>query len=339
MGRYATRFIFNLSEDDRKWLESVWKSDLAHSKRCRAHTILSSFRRRTVNELALIMQVTPETIHDWLDRWEERGRDGLDDAPRSGRPPTLDQTDEQTLKKLILKHPQEPRVVQRELELWTGKTLSRSTLRRVARKIGLSWRRLRRSLRKNRDQKAFQAAMEELDVFRKESGVNVVYFDEAGFSLTAVVGYAWQPRGQRTLIPISGGSRQSIQVLGFQSQDGSVHAYLHRGTVNGKTVIDVIDDYAKQITGSTILVLDNASPHTCKALERKRPEWEKLGLTLYYLPPYSPELNRIEHLWQHVKYQMLPTGSWESLGTLKSNLVDALESLGSVFELPSIQAV
>ena len=34
-------------------------------------------------------------------------------------------------------------------------------------------------------------------------------------------------------------------------------------------------------------------------------KWDKLGLQLLFLPPYSPELNEIEILWKHMKYNYL----------------------------------
>jgi transposase len=37
-------------------------------------------------------------------------------------------------------------------------------------------------------------------------------------------------------------------------------------------------------------------------MERKRHQWATQGLHSSYLPPYSPELNRIEILWNHSKY-------------------------------------
>jgi transposase len=37
-------------------------------------------------------------------------------------------------------------------------------------------------------------------------------------------------------------------------------------------------------------------------IDKKRRRWAKRGLYLYYLPPYSPELNRIEILWKHAKH-------------------------------------
>jgi transposase len=51
-----------------------------------------------------------------------------------------------------------------------------------------------------------------------------------------------------------------------------------------------------------IVVLDNASIHKGDVMDKKRRQWAKQGLCLYYPPPYSPELNRIEILWKHTKY-------------------------------------
>ena len=46
----------------------------------------------------------------------------------------------------------------------------------------------------------------------------------------------------------------------------------------------------------------NAAIHEADVMNKKRRQWAKQGLHLYYLPPYSPELNRIEILWKHAKY-------------------------------------
>ncbi|AWL03058.1 transposase [Massilia timonae] len=40
-----------------------------------------------------------------------------------------------------------------------------------------------------------------------------------------------------------------------------------------------------------IVLIDNASIHKGDHINKKRSQWAKDGLYLYYLPPYSPELN------------------------------------------------
>ena len=42
--------------------------------------------------------------------------------------------------------------------------------------------------------------------------------------------------------------------------------------------------------------MDNASTKKSNAVKNKQEEWEKKGLTIIYLPTYSPQLNIIENL-------------------------------------------
>jgi transposase len=71
-----------------------------------------------------------------------------------------------------------------------------------------------------------------------------------------------------------------------------------------------------------IVVLDNAAIHKGDVMESKRRQWARQGLHLYYLPPYSPELNRIEILWKHAKY------FWRRFVSLKGGeLLDEIQSL------------
>jgi transposase len=50
------------------------------------------------------------------------------------------------------------------------------------------------------------------------------------------------------------------------------------------------------------VVIDNAAIHKGEAMDSKRRQWPVQGLYLDYLPPYRPELNRIEILWKQAKY-------------------------------------
>ena len=69
-----------------------------------------------------------------------------------------------------------------------------------------------------------------------------------------------------------------------------------------------------------ILLLDNSSTHKAKKLVIPK------NIVLLFLPPYSPELNPIERLWQHIKSK-LTFSLLEDLEALKQNVADELLKL------------
>jgi transposase len=338
MGRHASRFV-QLDDADRIWLEQQWKQEPSHSTRSRAHAILLSSQRYNIVQISNILGVTYETVENWFDRWDEHRRDGIGDNARIGRPPKLEPKDQNILCEIVQHHPQEPIEMLEQLRQRTKKIISRSTLRRVLRALGYRWKRLRRSLRNRRDPQAFALAADELKEIANMPDVQLVYFDEANFSISGVVSYAWQAIGLRSEIPISGGHRNSIQVLGFMSTEGRVKTYLQRSTVRGASVVAAINDFVRTIRRTTVLVLDNASPHTCRQVAEHIEGWAKRGLILYNLPPYSPELNAIEHLWRKLKHQLIPANAWETIEKLANHLIQSLTKLGSVKQLEPMPAV
>jgi putative transposase len=67
-----------------------------------------------------------------------------------------------------------------------------------------------------------------------------------------------------------------------------------------------------------VVVLDNASLHISKVVKAARPALAKLGIYLYYLPPYSPELNEIEAVFKQVKHHEIPQRSHTSKAELRA---------------------
>ena len=75
-----------------------------------------------------------------------------------------------------------------------------------------------------------------------------------------------------------------------------------------------------------VVVLDNAGIHTSKAVKAARPGLAKLGIYLYYLPAYSPELNRIEPVFKQVKHHDMPTRSFTTRADLRKAVVDGFDA-------------
>ena len=68
-----------------------------------------------------------------------------------------------------------------------------------------------------------------------------------------------------------------------------------------------------------VVVMDNLSTHYCQGV---REAIEEAGAALVYLPPYSPELNPIEHAWSKLK-ALLRRVEARTLRTLAAALAES----------------
>lgn len=75
-----------------------------------------------------------------------------------------------------------------------------------------------------------------------------------------------------------------------------------------------------------VVVLDNAGIHTSKVVKAARPGLAALGIDLYDLPPYSPELNRIEPVFKQVKHHEMPTRSFTTRADLRKAVEDGFDT-------------
>ncbi len=338
MARPAERFVGALTEEEREQLSHLWKHHQKSRVRMRAHAVLLSSQGFPIKDLCVIFEVGRPAISAWLKRWQESRFDGFGDEGHPRRPPKLDEDERALARELIKESPRQPNRVLDQIEQRTGKRISRRTLRRIARAAGLVWKRVRRSLAFWRDEEEFERGKAEIDDYRSrhaDGEIDLYFFDESSFSMTPVVPYAWQERGETIEVPSSKGG--SIRTLGFMSPEGDLEPYRVRGTVNSEVVGMVVDDLAAKITRPCVVVPDDASIHTSELIEEKRERWAEQGVTLHYLPPYRPELNLIERLWEEIKYRWLPLEAYRSFSNLKACLDDVLSRIGDdlVLSFPS----
>jgi len=135
-----------------------------------------------------------------------------------------------------------------------------------------------------------------------EQQCELLYFDESGFSPNPPVQYGWGKIGQtRAVEPLA--HRQRVNVLGALRHDGLLTWTTQQRPTTRDDVIAFFDQIAAQPHEvPRVVLIDNAGIHKGNPVDKKRRQWAKQGLYLYYLPPYSPELNRIEILWKHAKH-------------------------------------
>ncbi len=305
------------------------KSSAPQRKRMRAHAILLSERRYSIDQIdqiADIYQVDRDRVSQWLDWWEEYQFDGLDDDPRSGRPPKLTEQEQKQAVKIAL---QEPRAIKHGLKCIAdalGKIISRETLKTLLKAEHYVWKRLRRSLRSLRDEAEFRRAAAELAQLRAQSlrvdrAFDLWYYDEAGFTLQPSIPYAWQLVGQRLELASAHGPRQNV--LGFFNLHHQFHSFAFQGSIDTRTVIHCFDLFSAYRTKPALVVIDKDQ------IER----WQKEDLYVKFLPPYCPELNLIEILWRKIKYEWLPLDAYQNFNTLTASLFDVIKGIGSKYRI------
>lgn len=327
------RFVASLDPKIQTQLRDLMKTHPVFQVRQRAHAILLSAKGYKINRLADIFDVDRDTITNWLNRWDEGGLRALENKPRPGRPSEINPDQEPTVLKAVKAHPQQLKAVMAPLS--SHLSVSLDTIKRLLKRTGYRWRRVRRSLKSKRNEAAFRQAQLEIELLQKQEDdgvLDLVYFDEAGFSLVPVVPYAWQAPGQQVEVP-TGSHHRRLNVLGFLKRSGRFVPYVSEDSVSTETVIACIDAFAARLCKPTVLVIDRARIHTAKAFEAALGRWQERGLWLYYLPSYSPELNLIERLWQEIKYRWMPLWAYESWSKLKQALDEVLVGVGTKYRI------
>ncbi len=163
-----------------------------------------------------------------------------------------------------------------------------------------------------------------MQLLEKQGHIDLFYGDESGVSLTPVTAYAWQYKGEQ--IEIVPQKSKRLNVLGLMSKGKRLTSFLKEGSIKASFVVNCIEEWMKTLHKPTVLVLDNAPVHQAEVVA-KLEEWQQRDLFIFFLPKYSPHLNKIEHLWRKIKYEWLKPEAYSSVATLKA----AIESIFSNF--------
>ena len=108
-------------------------------------------------------------------------------------------------------------------------------------------------------------------------------------------------------------------------------SFVFAGATDSKVVIGWLDLIAQSLARETVIVLDNAPIHRSEEFEEKIEAWAKRGLRIYFLPTYCPSLNKIELLWEKVKYDWLSWDAYSSYKNLCEELDQVLAQIGSKY--------
>jgi hypothetical protein len=176
--------------------------------------------------------------------------------------------------------------------------------------------------------------------------------DESGFAPTLPLSYTWAREGVRPLVPYEAPEGRRVNVIGAVAPLGEqpqLRYASHTTTIKGPAVLEFI---WREVAGMStpvgevpagyqrarpcVVVMDNYSVHRSKEIKEQLPALVAAGIELFYLPPYSPELNLIEPLWRHVKHEDIPIRSYTTAETLQAAVNTALDKRVTMFQLSTI---
>jgi transposase len=176
---------------------------------------------------------------------------------------------------------------------------------------------------------------------------DLFYLDQCGVAPTLPTGYTWARVGTRPLLRYEAPQRRRVNVLGALAPVGPCRALVvesrlaSEGKLDGAAFLDFVCRRLAGLPGGAAalealpvgyrrerpctVVLDNYGVHHSKPVKATLPKLAAFGVAFYYLPAYSPKLNRIEPEWHALKYDRLATRSFTSGPALKAAVDAALE--------------
>jgi transposase len=148
-----------------------------------------------------------------------------------------------------------------------------------------------------------------------------MFQDEARFGRINDVRRAWAPKPIRPLCRAMLTHEYTYAYSAVNVQTGELDSLIlpHVNTECMQLFIDEVG--ARHPNQKIVMVLDGAGWHTSHALSAPP------NLYLLSLPPYAPELNPVEHLWDELREKYFHNRAFDSMRALEDQLEAALRAL------------
>ena len=290
----------------------------------RAHFVLLAAQGFSAPKIGDLFGYEAQTVRSWLQRYQDQGYSGLEDEPRSGRPPK-----EPFLTAIVQAQASQPPPNSGYLQAcWTVALLvlhlvkrfrvmvKPATLRRALHRAGFHWTRPKLAPAHRRDPQA-EAKQEHLKQILAIPEAILIAEDECDLHLLAVVRAMWQRISTQTRIPTPGqnAKRGVFGFLNLRTGEWFYHLTEHK---RGAEFIVFLDQLLVIYPFNLIFVLvDNASIHTSKAVKKWVADHSRLELV--YLPTYSGhKLNPVEKVWWALKAEISANRCFKTLKDLDS---------------------
>src|SRR6266542_2517039 len=252
------------------------------------------------------------TIYRWLRTYQDKGMEALAEKIAQGPEPKLTDKQRQQVKRWILG--KDPRQYGFDFGLWTRRIVHTLILEKMGVELCLTsvgkllasleitpQKPLRRAY--ERDPVAVERwRMEGYPKLRKRSkklGAMIFFLDEAGFQSDPPLGRTYGLKGN-TPIVASSGQRQSINVISAVNASGAFWSATYTGKLDAEAFVIFLRNFMKGRRTKVFLVVDGHPAHKANVVKDYVAQTQG-RLELHFLPPYAPDLNPDEFVWNYMK--------------------------------------
>jgi len=134
---------------------------------------------------------------------------------------------------------------------------------------------------------------------RQVPAARLVFIDETGAKTNMTRTHGRCAKGQRLVAKVPQGRRQTLTFVAGLRSDGITAPCVFDGPINAESFLAWVEQFlVPSLRAGDIVVMDNLSSHKKPAIRRAI---RAAGAKLFYLPPYSPDLNPIEQAFAKLK--------------------------------------
>ena len=251
-------------------------------------------------------------IYKWMQMYRDGGLDALRSTKAPGALPKLTGSQLRWLVKTI--STKTPLQLKFEFALWTREivaetiwrkfkvSMSVSAVGRLLKRLGFTPQRpMARAIEQNPEyvQTWLVEEYPRLRRAAKKAGAAIFFGDEASIRSDYHKGTTWAPIGETPVVRATG-SRVSCNMISAVSAKGEMRFMIAPQRVTASVFVEFLKRMMQGATTPIYLIVDGHPTHRAKVTS-KFVASTKGKLKLVFLPPYSPELNPDEQVWNHVK--------------------------------------
>ena len=306
-------------------------------ERLRAVQLLKEGNEATL--VARMFGVSRAIVFRWQRKYDEGGPAALETKKTPGPASRLSPTQMSELYAIITGC--DPRQLQFDFGLWTRKIIrdlirkhfgvkfSEVLVGRLLKKMGLSAQRpLYRAYQQDPDRVAEwkRAVYPKIRRLAAEEGASIFFEDEASVRTDHHAGTTWGPVGQ-TPVVVTTGERKSVNMVSAISPRGELRFRVQEERMNAARFIDFLTALLDSVPGKIFLIVDGHPVHKAKKVREFAENKTDGRLKIFFLPPYSPDLNPDEWVWNNVKNDRIGREVIMSKDDLKTKAIGALRRL------------